>query len=651
MNSKFTALIYTFALISTALAQKKPINHTVYDNWQSIASPEISKSGNFIFYTVQPQQGNATAVLQTSDNNSIVELPRAADLKINASEQFLIARIKPTYEQTRDAKIKKVKEDKMPKDSLLIFNIKNNLSIKFPHIKSLQTAPKLKDYIAFQTESSNIDTLKVDNQGNEKGKKIAQKNKSVLHLLNLETGDTLNFHSVEKYYLADDEKKLIYYQKCNENDSLASSGLYIYNIASKTTKMISQGKGEYKQFTYDDQGDNLIFLADKTAEKSIAKDFKLYIYSSKLDSANILIHRETEGIPKQWNISGDATISFSKSANRIFFGLAPIPRLKDTTLIEFEHAKLDIWHWQDEYLQPMQLVNLKKNQTRSYTAMIDLESPNTIKPLSDQIFNKITLTDHADNQWALASSDENYRISSQWEGGAKADVYVISTKTLAKKLVAKNIVGHSYLSPNGDYVIYYSQATSSWNSFHIEDGMTSNFVTSSPISFVDEMNDMPNDPSPYGIAGWSRDGKLVYIYDRYDIWKFNLKDNTGTMITNGQGRKKQIIYRYQKLSEEEDPRIKINIIAENAPIFLTGFNETNKFSGLYKLQNNSITELWSKPFTYRAYSANQKNDKIIYTKEDYENSPDLYVLNNLKKEIKITTLIPNNPILIGERPS
>ncbi|MGH2624261.1 MAG: alpha/beta hydrolase family protein, partial [Sphingobacterium sp.] len=86
------------------------------------------------------------------------------------------------------------------------------------------------------------------------------------------------------------------------------------------------------------------------------------------------------------------------------------------------------------------------------------------------------------------------------------------------------------------------------------------------------------------------------------------------------------------------PRISFTIIAENDPIFLNGFNETNKFSGLYKLQNNTIKELWSEPFSYKAYAANKKNDKIIYTKEDYENSPDLYLITNESKEIKITDI-------------
>jgi len=636
MKLNYILLFIVFVFFTTSNAQKKPIDHTVYDKWQSITNAEISKSGNFIFYTIQPQEGDATAVLKNAKNNTILEISRASNLKMNKDENFLIARIIPTFDQTRIAKIKKLKEDKMPKDSLFIFNIKNKTSYTFPQIKSFQTASTLLNYIAFQTASSQVDSLA---NANENKKNITKsEDGNVLHLLNLETGDTTNFQHVQNYFLSDNEKHLIYYKKHSKEDSLDSSGLYLYNIASKSTKKISHGEGEYKQFTYDDQNNNLIFLADKKPEKSLIKDFKVYLYTTDLDSAKILIHGQSNGIPKQWYVSGDSELKFSKTGNRIFFGLAPIPRIKDTTLVEFEHAKLDIWHWQDDYLQPMQLVNLKRDQSRNYTAMIDMRSPDKIKPLSDQIFNRIRLTDDADNQWALASSDEQYRISSQWEGSSKADLFVISIETLERKLVAKNIGGQSILSPKGDYVLYFNQESASWNSFNIQQGKSSKLIADSTISFVDEMNDMPNDPRPYGIAGWSKDGKSVYIYDRYDIWKFNLGDNKGKMITAGQGRLNQIVYRYQKLNEPENPRISFTIIAENDPIFLNGFNETNKFSGLYKLQNNSIKELWSEPFTYKAYAANKKNDKIIYTKEDYENSPDLYLITNESKEIKITDI-------------
>src|SRR5690606_24181272 len=121
------------------------------------------------------------------------------------NERFLITRVNPTYEEIRSAKIKKVKEDKMPKDSLFIFNIKNKSKNIFTHIKSIQTAPTIVNYIAFQSESSVPDSL----ENAEKEDKKTPKNNSVLHLLNLETGDTINFQHVDKYYLSNDEKNLL----------------------------------------------------------------------------------------------------------------------------------------------------------------------------------------------------------------------------------------------------------------------------------------------------------------------------------------------------------------------------------------------------------------------------------------------------------
>src|SRR5690606_23339600 len=161
-------------------------------------------------YTIQPQEGDATAVLKNAKNNTILEISRASNLKMNKDENFLIARIIPTFDQTRIAKIKKLKEDKMPKDSLFIFNIKNKTSYTFPQIKSFQTASTLLNYIAFQTASSQVDSLA---NANENKKNITKsEDGNVLHLLNLETGDTTNFQHVQNYFLSDNEKHLIYYK-------------------------------------------------------------------------------------------------------------------------------------------------------------------------------------------------------------------------------------------------------------------------------------------------------------------------------------------------------------------------------------------------------------------------------------------------------
>src|SRR5690606_6999161 len=135
------------------------------------------------------------------------------------------------------------------------------------------------------------------------------------------------------------------------------SGVYLYDIATKNLKKISTGKGEYKNFRFDETGNQLAYLGDLSKEKAMVKNYNLYYYTNGIDTAQYLATKNSTGIPKNWAVSGDGNIRFSKNGEKLFFGIAPISRVKDTTLVDFEHAKVDIWGWQDDYLQPMQLVN------------------------------------------------------------------------------------------------------------------------------------------------------------------------------------------------------------------------------------------------------------------------------------------------------
>lgn len=55
-------IIYpVFLFISTLTwAQKKPLDHTVYDQWQRIGDKLISPNGEWVVYTVEPQEGDGT---------------------------------------------------------------------------------------------------------------------------------------------------------------------------------------------------------------------------------------------------------------------------------------------------------------------------------------------------------------------------------------------------------------------------------------------------------------------------------------------------------------------------------------------------------------------------------------------------------------
>ena len=646
-----TKKLFTVALcclsMSQLQAQKSPIDHSVYDSWKNIANNSISKSGNYIFYTVAPQEGDSYSELKDSKGNLILKIDRGTSPKLSKDEKVLIATIKPYFKETREAKIKKKKMDDMPKDSLLIFNINKQESQNIGAIKSSKTAFEFNNFIAYTQETtvpSKVDsTAKVDTASNKAGKKSPtkkDKKETVLIVRHTNTLDTIQLWKADEYAFSNDEKYLIYTKKSEPKDSSTIDGLYIYDLESKASKKISNGKGVYKGFTFDDNSNQLTFLADKSPAKSLTKDFKLYYYKHDLDTAHILVDKGHNSIPKDWYVSGDANLNFSANGNLLYLGLAPIPAVKDTTLVEFENAKVDIWHWQDDYLMPQQLVNLRRELSRSYDAVYNLKN-NTLLPLIDDSFARTSSTDSANEEWIMATVSKN-KIESQWTGYQPQDIYLISTIDGNKKLIKSDWIGQSILSPDAKHILLFNYEDENWYSYDIQSGTETNLSTGLNIKFTDEENDMPTYARSYGIAAWSDDNKGIYVNDRYDIWYFSLDGKEKKNITNGYGRQNKIVLRYLNIRK---PVLRYNttFISNNSNLILTSFNEITKENGFFSLKigkSPKLNEIIQDKFTFRSFSSDDKDKLFVYSKENYQNSPDLYVSKDFKSEIKLTNINP-----------
>ncbi|NBU53017.1 MAG: hypothetical protein EBS33_01370, partial [Alphaproteobacteria bacterium] len=69
----------------------------------------------------------------------------------------------------------------------------------------------------------------------------------------------------------------------------------------------------------------------------------------------------------------------------------PKKEAKDS-LLENEKVKLDIWHWQDDRLQPQQLSELENDQKSTFLGVYDL-SDNSIKILESDTL-EVNKLDH-----------------------------------------------------------------------------------------------------------------------------------------------------------------------------------------------------------------------------------------------------------------
>jgi hypothetical protein len=59
-----------------SFSQKKPLDHSVYDGWQSIGERMISNDGKWVVYTINVQQGDNELVIQSSDAKFKKTVPR-----------------------------------------------------------------------------------------------------------------------------------------------------------------------------------------------------------------------------------------------------------------------------------------------------------------------------------------------------------------------------------------------------------------------------------------------------------------------------------------------------------------------------------------------------------------------------------------------
>ena len=143
-----------------SFSQKKPLDHSVYDGWQSIGERVISNDGKYVVYTINPQEGDATLVIQTSDNSYKKEIARGYNATISEDNRFVVFRIKPFFKDTREAKIKKNTPDQMPKDSLGIIELGKDSVLKIARVKSYKTPEKGSGWLAYQLDKALPETVK-----------------------------------------------------------------------------------------------------------------------------------------------------------------------------------------------------------------------------------------------------------------------------------------------------------------------------------------------------------------------------------------------------------------------------------------------------------------------------------------------------------
>lgn len=636
------------ALLTTSVdAQKKPLDLTVFDEWQSIGMKELSNNGSWVAYQVNAQESDNTLNFFGLKTDKNLSFHRGEQSVFTADSKFAIFKIKPFYKDLKLVRIKKKKEHEIAKDSIGILNLATNQVEKLPNIKSFKTPKKEGSFLAYLVEKEDLKNDKNVKSDSTKTKdkpvKSAGKDKKdtplELVLRNLISGQKKSFKNVMNYEFSENGKQLIFSTKQEKKDSLDQTkyGVFLVNTATFAQKQLVDTIGEFKQFAFDEMASKVAFVGTTDEEKKENKTY--YLYHTSTNNPQQIKKTELLGLKKNWQVSENRQPKFSKDGNSLFIGLMPKLVEKDTTIIADDHAKVDVWSYKDEFIQPQQLKNLEREKKRSYLSVIDFSNPEKVTQLADLYMNQVEILNEGNSNFALGTSDNAYRLISNWDLTRRRDYYIVNVKNGQRELFAQGLAGRVEMSPNGKFAVYYNAENGLWSSYNIETKQTKVLNKKLKVKFYDEENDSPTLAQAYGVAYFTDNDETVLIKDRYDIWEFDLVGNRRPEnVTNGFGRKHNITFDINQLNEE------LKTINRDTQLYLGAFNNQNKQSGVYqtiisKAKNPEkvvMSNTWGVQKMTKALNANQ----YIYTKETFRNSPDVYVSTNFKDEKKVSAINP-----------
>ena len=605
------------------VVQKKPLTHDVYDSWKEIPDKMISSDGSTIVYTLNPQEGDGKVIFHSLKNTKIDSVQRAADIKLTDDAEFAIFKIKPQLELIKSMKRLKKKKEEMPKDSLGIYGLKNNQIIKIPNVQNFKIPEKVGGWLAYQIEETKKiditkkkDTLvKIDTK-KKIVKRESEENGYRLVLRNLKTNVEQKFSFVIDYDFAKNGKLLVF--STTGNDSTMLSGVYILDLQTNKLTNILESKGKFKKISLSEDGNQLAFIADlDTNTKTQIRLPKLYHWKSGEEKAKLLADENQTFAPATWLVNEHYQPRFSKDGTKLFFGTNPKPVVPDTTLLPDEIVNVEVWNWQDKKLQTQQKVSLEEDKKRSYLSVVNLDNLKIIQLGFLEIPN-IILDKEANNNSVLATSDVPYS-NLHWDWNSRRDVYLVNLQDGSRKQITTALQGNPVLSPNAQYVTWFSLPDSAWFAYSVKAEKTIKLTTNHTVKFYEEDDDHPDFPPSYGSAGWVDDLKdpMFVVYDKYDAWAIDLKNNVPMLITGG--REKRVQYRYVNLDSEER-----FILGKNALWKL--IYEKDKNEG-YAIPTNPMgkpKEIYKVDFKLSNPVKAKKADNLIFTKENFQNFPDLY---------------------------
>jgi dipeptidyl aminopeptidase/acylaminoacyl peptidase len=622
-------------------SQKQPLDHEVYSIWNRVFDQGISRDGQWVFWEISPEQADGSLWVRSTSMDPEYRFERGRYASFSHDSRYLVFLVQPKFGAVRQARLDSLPDEDKPRTALAVVTLENGDKQVIERVQSYALPAESGRWLAFLhgLESDAVDEEKdsvEDEQNNDQKqeREDGQKPGTTLVVRSFETGSSVELEHVAEYVWSDDGSVLAFTRISPDGDN---DGLWLLDPRSGQTQELLTGKGQYNRPVFDKSGSQLVFLAQlsdpSTEEVHPDHLFTLYYWSEGDEHARVLADESAGFLAEDWHVSEHRQPEFSKSGRRVYFGTAPapveMPDLSDK--LDDEVVKVDIWHWQDDWLQSKQLIRLEEERKRTWVAVAHLDDGDRMVQLARPDIPRVEIPESGDGDYLLGLSDLPYRRKISWDFPGYFDIWRIDARDGRAELLLETVQTEPQLSPQGQYIDWWDRDEQTWKALRLSDQHIVDLGQAIEPRLDDHSQDRPFAANPYATGHWLNDDSAFLIHDRHDIWKVDPRSpRAAQSLSQGLGLDRGWNLRLV------DPDPDSAGLEAEGPWLATAFDERSKEHGFVRIgpAGEEPEVLLVSAHHYGQPRKAEAAEEMLLTRENFQEFPDFWVVDGGFQELR-----------------
>jgi dipeptidyl aminopeptidase/acylaminoacyl peptidase len=410
------------------------------------------------------------------------------------------------------------------------------------------------------------------------------------------------------------------------------NGVQLYNPTTGALRVLDSAESTYAGLGWRKDADDLVVLRSKSDPTREGHTHVVLAWRGLEGPASVprVLEPAIAGLQAGQRIVSTRRPEWSDDGARLFVGVADwdekLESGKDGARSE-DDAAVDVWHWRDVEVMPLQKRRLTAERQRSRLAVWTLSGDRLIA-LAATRHEDVRLLD--DQPQALLINRAPYALDGSF-GRRAADLSLVDLATGDRTPVKDRVDDqHLHTSPDGRYVLYLVDD----HYWVYNNAARAHLNLTKPIgaSFTDRTSDATvKQKPPYGVAGWTKDSASVLLYDRFDVWDVPTSGAAAARLTDGAAD--QVRYRLVRLDADE------RFVDRTKPLYFSLFGEWTKKSGYARLDRSATRVerlIWVDKRVDRLAVAKSAG-VFAYVSQAFDDSPDYFVGDALSPSMRQVT--------------